>query len=1029
MLVTRRVLAEFGLAGLGLAAFGPPVAAQGTAQGPGQPVAKFPVAAPAAAEAVPFLQIETGAHVARTSDCAIDAAGRLLVTASDDKTARLWSLPELRPLGVLRPPLGPEREGAIYGVAVTPDGRLAALGGWFGANARGGVLLFDLVTRQVVRHFTEVSSSVTRLAISADGLRLAAGTGGTGGVVLWRLADGALLRRDSDYAGAVNGLAFAANGRLAASAADGALRLYDAAGERMQKVVTTAGRAPSGLAFTPNATRLAVAFWDVLALEVRDAATLAVLGQPSLDGLGGGLTGTTAVGWSADGATLFAGVRSDAPNPPPLRPVYAWGAQGTGPRREAARGFGNAVGGLAVLPGGGVAYHSYSGDIAVADAQGRQGVERLGGAGVLRRESGVNPSQRLPLSPDGRSVAWVFQPTQQRWQRFDAASAELMLGEPPAAGMTDSTDRGPGLVLTDWAAGLEPKLNGKVLQLGLGGGQRVQAVSVLGGRALIGTAWSLFLFGADGVKLWERPILAQVLRCNLSADGRLAVAAHSDGTIRWRRAADGAEVLALFVTPDATRWVAWTPSSYYAASPGGEDLIGWHVNRGSDKAGDFFPGSRFRDRFYRPDVVKLALTALDEAKALDQANATRRQATRDLPPAGTPLASTLTADLPAIATILAPAEDAEIAGGIATISISLRSPSGAAVSQVVPLLDGSPAVGVSALQSIATPHVAATHGEQYFSFTLPLPPGRASLLAVRADTATREGLVATRRLRAVAAGGAAGQATAGAAGQATGGPAAPAVADPAATLPRLNALLIGVADYANPSYRNGVGFAAKDAGDLAELLRGQAQRSLFRDRVKVQTLTNAQATRGAVLDGLQALRAATRPDDVTVVSFAGHGVLDDGATHFMPQDGDVERLASTAVDPGQLGGLIAGLHGRVLVLFDICHAGNAMFAANRTPDMSGLVNQMRKPGAGVMVLAATPASESAIEVPGGQNGAFTDAVLRALRGGAQADAEGLVYTDQLIAYSKQWMRQAYKRNPISYPLDPNLPDFPLLALR
>jgi uncharacterized caspase-like protein len=97
--------------------------------------------------------------------------------------------------------------------------------------------------------------------------------------------------------------------------------------------------------------------------------------------------------------------------------------------------------------------------------------------------------------------------------------------------------------------------------------------------------------------------------------------------------------------------------------------------------------------------------------------------------------------------------------------------------------------------------------------------------------------------------------------------------------------------------------------------------------------------------------------------------------------------------------------------------------------MSGLVNQMRKPGAGVMVLAATPASESAIEVPGGQNGAFTDAVLRALRGGAQADAEGLVYTDQLIAYSKQWMRQTYKRNPISYPLDPNLPDFPLLALR
>jgi hypothetical protein len=30
--------------------------------------------------------------------------------------------------------------------------------------------------------------------------------------------------------------------------------------------------------------------------------------------------------------------------------------------------------------------------------------------------------------------------------------------------------------------------------------------------------------------------------------------------------------------------VAWTPGSYYAASPGGEDLIGWHVNRGPGHA-------------------------------------------------------------------------------------------------------------------------------------------------------------------------------------------------------------------------------------------------------------------------------------------------------------------------------------------------------------------------------------------------------------------------------------------------------------
>ena len=65
---------------------------------------------------------------------------------------------------------------------------------------------------------------------------------------------------------------------------------------------------------------------------------------------------------------------------------------------------------------------------------------------------------------------------------------------------------------------------------------------------------------------------------HLSADGRFIVAALGDGTIRWFRASDGTELLAFFVhVPDKT-WIAWTPSGYYAASPGGEDLIGWHVN-------------------------------------------------------------------------------------------------------------------------------------------------------------------------------------------------------------------------------------------------------------------------------------------------------------------------------------------------------------------------------------------------------------------------------------------------------------------
>src|SRR6202044_2592102 len=101
---------------------------------------------------------------------------------------------------------------------------------------------------------------------------------------------------------------------------------------------------------------------------------------------------------------------------------------------------------------------------------------------------------------------------------------------------------------------------------------------------------------------------------------RRGAGAGGGGTIRWHRVDNGRELLALFVNRDTKAWVAWTPSGYYTASPGGEDLIGWDVNCGWAQAADFFPASLFRDRFNRPDIVQLVLDTLDEDAAVKQAN-------------------------------------------------------------------------------------------------------------------------------------------------------------------------------------------------------------------------------------------------------------------------------------------------------------------------------------------------------------------------------------------------------------------------
>src|SRR5262249_13294387 len=140
---------------------------------------------------------------------------------------------------------------------------------------------------------------------------------------------------------------------------------------------------------------------------------------------------------------------------------------------------------------------------------------------------------------------------------------------------------------------------------------------------------------------------------------------YADGTIRWHRLKDGVEVLALFIARDGRRWVAWTPQGYYDASAGGDELIGWHVNRGADEVPDFFPVAQFRDRFYRPDVIARVLDTLDVDAALADADKAVGRRTEK-----TAIASVL----PPVIEIVDPVDPAQTSQPMLSLSYYVRSP-------------------------------------------------------------------------------------------------------------------------------------------------------------------------------------------------------------------------------------------------------------------------------------------------------------------------------------------------------------------
>ena len=83
----------------------------------------------------------------------------------------------------------------------------------------------------------------------------------------------------------------------------------------------------------------------------------------------------------------------------------------------------------------------------------------------------------------------------------------------------------------------------------------------------------------------------------MSGDGRFVVAGYRDGTIRWHRVSDGKELLAFFPHADRKRWIARTPKGDFFGSPAAEDLIGFHLNRGRDREGEFVSARQFVETF------------------------------------------------------------------------------------------------------------------------------------------------------------------------------------------------------------------------------------------------------------------------------------------------------------------------------------------------------------------------------------------------------------------------------------------------
>ena len=925
-----------------------------------------------AADTAPLLRIETGTHTASIRSLAVDADGQIMLTASDDKTARLWRLSDGQPIGVLRPPIGPGNEGKLYAAALTPQADLAALGGW---SADNDVYIFRRDSGAMLLRLGGMPNAINRLAFSPDGKMLAVALWGGHGIRVYTSRNGwssaSLLGEDSAYEGDSYSVSFSPDGRrLVSTAYDGFIRLYELTSTGLRPIAkshVSGGQHPYAARFSPDGKLLAVGFEDNGRVAVVRADDLTPAYAPDISGITGG--NLASVAWSRDGRTLYAA--GTWRNKTAEHGLRRWEDGGRGAFTDTAVAS-DSVTDLAALPDQRVVFTATDASWGIVDTRGVIKLRQNAPLADFRANwTGFG------MQPSRHAVGFAYAFGGRFPALFDLDNQVLVTSErplPAPASMSKSIE------VSNWKDSLQPMINGQAVALEAGEMSVAMAVAASGDAAALGSNWFVRLFDARGREVWRTatPGPCWAVAFDTSDPAKpWVVAALGDGTIRWYRRHDGVEQLALFPHADRQRWVMWTPDGRFSASTGGDRLIGWHVNRGADQAAEFLPVARFSERYFNPAAIAAVLSPPIR------------------PPASPPPE---TADirkgirLPPKVTLLTPDSGKSAKSGRVRLEI-VADDRGSGVDEIRLYHNGKIVADTPLTKTTRT----ASQGHVVKIYDVPLEAGKNQFRALALGVDRTESEPVERAIEY-------------------------AVSDQRV---RLHVLVVGI-----NSYRNAVlnlSFSVPDAQGVAKFFRNNFGH-LFKE-VNVDEIYNLDATQANIRLRLKALREA-RPEDVVVIYLAGHGETLNEDWMFIPYDlvtpEHPEALQHGGISSRELAEAVKSIPAqKLMIMIDACKSGAATVGFRGLEERRSLAQLSRSTG--THMIAATTKDQPASELDTLGHGVFTYTLLEGLMGKA-GSGERDVTARKLMVFVEKAMPELTRRyrSEEQYPVvSSNGMDFPL----
>jgi WD40 repeat protein len=393
--------------------------------------------------------------------------------------------------------------------------------------------------------------------------------------------------------------------------------------------------------------------------------------------------------------------------------------------------------------------------------------------------------------------------------------------------------------------------------------------------------------------------------------------------------------LSIFVSHD-NEWIVWSKSGYYASSINGDQYIGWHINQGSNKEARFISIDKIKG-MKRPDVIAAILKYGSEERALQELLVKKVDIDKISPAYIRVLKQEIVTNAPEVTIKF------EIEGDAKRFIITQNGA----------LVDTKPK------------RIGST---SRYKFSIK-PESNQDKILIKVDSkhAVSEAvsvIIKTKTKREF-------------------------------HKPKLHILSVGVSEYATKLWN--LKYADDDAKEFVKLFDGK--KDLFQEIIPTN-LINEEAKRDNIIDELSRLEnLEISTKDMVIIFLSGHGVNDQKKKYyFLGYDASLKRLRSKGVEWDDFIETISNIKSKIIMIVDTCHSGN--IAGDK--DFSKAIDTIKAKHRDIAIITASTGDEVSQENTSWRHGALTKAIIEAIKD------KKLKTIEEFGAYIKERVKQLTK---------------------